>query len=266
MRRYVFFLLLSCFFIVPVFIVPETSYGFDLKGYQPVQPEGVFSTFSAETHAEGTAALGLDLEQSVDPSFNRFTSTFTYAFTDNIEFGLTAPYRFSTSNEYGFEDISLGFKHRVLDEDNYFLAASYLLSASIPSGKDSITTDGRMGGGLILSKKLGPFRTHLNLLYFRPDKETLQDEYDAAVGADLSVSHGIDILAELVFKKSHFTRELDLVEGRIGYRYKPTDYFYTTFGVGTDMYHGNPNFRIFITATFLYPGNKTKIKHIEEGY
>jgi hypothetical protein len=266
MRKYVFFLLLSCFFIAPVFVAPETSFGLDLKGYQPVQPDGIFSTFSAETHAEGTAAMGLDLEQSVDPGFDRVTSTLIYAFTDNIEFGMTAPYRFSTSNEYGFEDLSFGFKHRILDEEKYFFTTSYLLSASIPSGKDAITTSGRIGGGLILSKKIGPFRTHLNLLYFRSDKETLFDEYDAAVGTDISVTHTIDVLAEVVFKKSHFSREMDSAEGRIGYRYKPLDYFYTTLGIGTDMYHGSPDFRIFITATFLYPVNKIKIKHIEEGF
>jgi hypothetical protein len=261
MRKCAAFLLLSCFFIVP-----EPSYGFDLKGYQPVQPEGIFSTFSAETHPGGTAALGLDLEQSVNPSFDRFTSTLTYAFTDDIEFGITAPYRFSTSNEYGFEDLSFGFKQRLLDEETYFFTASYLLSASIPSAREQISTDGRMGGGLLFSKKLGPFRTHLNLLYFKPAADTLNGEYDAAVGTDISIAHNIDILAEAVFKKSHFSNQVDSIEGRIGYRYKPLDYLYTTLGVGADMQHRTPDLRAFISITFIYPGKEPNIRHIEEGF
>ena len=43
----------------------------------------------------------------------------------------------------GFEDIALGVKHRFVDEAKYTPSVAYMVNASIPSGKEVFSTDGK---------------------------------------------------------------------------------------------------------------------------
>jgi len=242
----------------------ENSYGFDIKGLQPVDPYGIFSTFSAESVSKGKVALSTGAEVSIEPDFYRFFFKTAYGITDSIEFNLTVPYVFGAGVIDGFEDIAFGVKHRFFDEGKYGPSLAYILNASIASGRDELSTEGRFGIGLIVSKKVGPFNGHINFFYEKPFKDKLYDELSFLAGLDLAAANNFNILTELYWRKSHYSEKIDSIEGRIGYRIKTTDSIYTTLGAGFDFKNRNPETRIMFTVTFLSPSEKKKIKKIYE--
>lgn len=253
---------LVCVFVLLVFC--GSSYGLDIKGLQPSDPYGIFSTFSAESLAKGKFALSAGGEMSVHPDFYRAIFKTAYGLSDKVELELTAPYEFGSGTPDGFEDISIGIKHRFFDEGKYGPSLAYLLIASLPTGGERLTTDGRYGAGLIVSKRVGPFNAHANVIYMRPGKSSLEDEVTFLTGVDFAAAHNFNILAELFCQKSHYANKIDTVEGRVGYRIRTTDYIYTTLGVGTDFKRREPETRVMLTVTFITPKEKKKIKKIYE--
>ncbi|MBA4349561.1 MAG: hypothetical protein C0415_06205 [Thermodesulfovibrio sp.] len=255
-----FFLFFTSYFLFPI-----SSYAFDVKGLQPLSPYGVFSTFSAESLRQNKVGFGFGIEKSVDPDFYRTTSQFAYGLHDRVEFNLTHHYitRWSGTMD-GPEDVNFGVKHRIIDETDYTPAIAYLVAASLPSGKDTFSTDGRFGGGLLLTKKIGPFKGHLNLLYYNPQKENLKNEYNLNFGTELAISHNSKILAEIVGKKDFYKNKLTLLEWRLGYRIATTDYIYTTVGAGFDIKNRTPDYRLFFSVSILLPMEKKKIQRIYE--
>ncbi len=259
MKRYIFFLL---FFNI-LFI--RYSYGFDLKGLQPVAPYGVFSTFGADSLQKGKAAVAVGFEISREPDFNRFTAQMAYGIKDNIEFELTMPYVSEWKNSVdGFEDIAVGFKHRFFDEGKYGPAIAYIINASISSGRDEFSTNGRIGAGLVISKRVGPVNGHANIFYAKPGSSSLKDEISFSAGLDFAAAHNFKLLGELHGRKSHYSSEIDQLEWRIGYRVKTTDNLFTTIGVGFDLKNRSPEYRILISLSLLFPAEEKKIKRIYE--
>jgi len=258
MRKYFLFLMLILLFLC------VDSYAFETTGLQPIGPYGVFSTFSAESLPKGKAAFSTGAEILIDPDIYRFVLKTAYGITDNVEFNMTVPYTLGADSVDGFEDIALGFKHRFFDEGKYGPSLAYVLNASIPSGRDELSTDGRFGIGLIISKRVGPVNGHLNLFYEKPGKGSLDDEVSFLAGLDFAAAHNFNILAELFCKTSHESGKIDSVEGRVGYRIKTTDFIYTTFGAGFDLKKRSPETRIMFSVTFLSPPKKEKIKKIYE--
>lgn len=256
----------KCFlFFIFILLLPcGYSYGSDIKGLQPVDPYGVFSTFSAESLSKGKAAFATGAEISIDPDFYRFIFKTAYGITENLELNLTIPYAFGNDTTDGFEDIALGLKHRFFDEGKYGPSLAYILNASIPSGRNQLSTDGRFGIGLIVSKRVGPVNGHINLFYEKPGTHKLDEEVSFLAGLDFAAAHNFKFLAELSCKKSHDSEKIDSIESRFGYRFKTTDYMYTTFGVGFDLKNRNPETRVIFTVTFLSPKEKKKIKKIYE--
>ncbi len=245
-------------------MLSANSYGFDIKGLQPIDPYGVFSTFSAESLQKGKAAFSTGVEISVDPDFYRFVFKTAYGITDDIELNVTMPYVFGNGTTDGFEDIALGWKHRFFDEGKYGPSLAYILNASIPSGKNQLSTDGRFGLGFIISKRVGPVNGHLNLFYEKPGTHELEEELSFLAGLDFAAAHNFKFLAELYCKKSHYSEKVDTIESRFGYRFKTTDYIYTTFGIGFDLKNRNPETRVIFAVTFLSPKEKKKVKKIYE--
>ena len=252
------------FSVIFLFILSANSYGFDIKGFQPLDPYGIFSTFSAESLTKGKTAIATGAELSVDPDFYRFVLKTAYGVTDKLEIGMTLPYVFGSDDPDGFEDASVGFKYRFFDEGKYGPSLAYILSAYVPSGSDRLSTDGAYSVGLIISKRVGPVNGHLNLFYTKPGKGSLEDEISFLTGLDFAASHNFKLLAELQVMKSSFSDKIDSIEGRIGYRIKTTDYIYTTFGVGYDFKNRSPESRVLFTVTFIYPKETKKIKKIYE--
>ncbi len=245
-------------------ILCGNSYGFEIKGLQPLDPNGVFSTFSAESLSKGKVAFSAGGEISVSPDLYRLIFKAAYGITDNVELELTAPYEFGSGTPDGFEDVSLGIKHRFFEEGKYGPSLAYLLIASVPTGSERLTTDGRYGGGLIVSKRVGPVNGHVNLFYMKPGKGRLEDEVSFLAGLDFAAAHNFKLLAELYCRKSHFSKKFDTIEGRAGYRIMTTDFIYTTLGIGTDFKKRSPETRVMLTVTFLSPKEKKKIKKIYE--
>lgn len=240
------------------------SYAFDIKGLQPLAPYGVYSTFSAESLKEKTSGIAIGIERSNQPNYNRFTAQFAYGIKDNIEFDLTIPYITDWNDSAdNVEDISLGLKHRFFDEGSYGPAVAYILNISFPTGKKDLTTEGSFGGGLIISKKIGPVYGHANILYSRPGTNRFKDDVTFAAGIDFSASNNFKILSELYGKKGYSGR-LDKLEWRFGYRLQTTESIYTTVGAGIDIKNSSPEYRLMLSLTYLFKREAENIKRIYE--
>ena len=246
------------------FCLCTDSYGFEIKGLQPVDPYGVFSTFSAESLSKGKVAVSGGAEISVDPDLYRFIFKTAYGLTDTVELDLTLPYILGTNTTDGFEDAAFGLKHRFFDEGKYGPSVAYILNVSVPSGDDEFTTDGRFGIGLIVSKRVGPVNGHVNLFYEEPGSRRLKEELSLLTGIDFAAAHNFKFLAELYVRKGHDSDKVDMVEGRVGYRLKTTESIYTTFGAGFDFKNRSPETRVIFTVTFLAPKEKKKVQKIYE--
>ncbi len=242
-------------------IPPATAYAFDLQGIQPLQPYGTFSTFTAYNLDKGKWGLELLTERSIDPNFYRFTLVTAYGVTDTIELIGNLPFVTDYLNDEGLEDISMGFKQKILKEKRLGPSVSYLLTFSVP-GKDRFSYRGRAGAGLIVSKRLGPFLGNLNLLYFKPTSSSLEDEYQLRIGLDMAAGHNFNLLTELIVKKSHFSESIDLIEGRLGYRVKLSSGYFGTVGMGYDFKNRNPELRLFLSLSMILPVKEKKIKKI----
>lgn len=229
------------------------THAFELKGLQPVQPHGVFSSFGTDTVEKGVFAAGTDFERSIDPHYYRATLKTGYGLSGNAELLFTVPYIFNwMDSEEGFEDVSFGVKHRIFRENGYGPSAAYVVKLSLPNGSGNFTTDGTVGAGIAVSKKLGPFSSILNLVYSRPFDDSFEDQIEIVAGFGLRASHDFDIVAELYSVNSYFSNDFDTVEGRIGYRIKTTENIYTLIGGGYDFKNRDPEFRLLVSFNFIF--------------
>lgn len=257
-------LLLPLILLFTIFTHKE-SYAINVLGLQPLAPNGVFSTFSAESLHIKNYSFEIGGERSTEPDFYRFYLKGAYGLTDSFELNVMLPYVYNYSDTIdGMEDISVGIKHRFYDEGKYGPALAYMINASVSSGANNFTTDGRFGLGFIVSKRIGPFRGHFNIFYENPGSSKLKDEISLAAGVELSVAHNFDMLGEIFAIKSHNSDVYKQIEARFGYRIKTTDYIYTTIGVGVNVKDSNPEYRILFSVNFTTPHEKKKIKKIFE--
>jgi hypothetical protein len=260
MKKSLYFFLLGL-----IFLFTGSVEAFDVKGLQPVPPYGVFSTFSAESLKQNQVGVSLELERSVAPDFYRTTLKGAYGLHDRFEVMFSVPYVISHKDgEDGFEDVSFGVKHRLLDESDYLPAFAYLLTVSAPSENDQLSTNGRVGGGLLFTKKLGPFKGHMNLLYIVPGNDELHNQYDANFGAEIAVTHNTTLLAELVGRKDFDKEKLNLLEWRLGCRIANSDNIFTTIGAGWDVKNRTPDLRLLFSVGVILPLNKPKIQKVYE--
>jgi hypothetical protein len=177
---------------------------------------------------------------------------------------MTLPYVFGSDVRDGFEDAAIGVKHRFFEEGKYGPSLAYIINVSLPTGSERLTTDGRYGAGLIVSKRVGPVNGHMNFLYEKTGTGELKDELTFLAGLDFSAAHNFKVLSELVVRKGHDSSDINLIEGRIGYRIKTTDSIYTTFGAGFDFKRRSPQTRLMFSVTFVSPQEKKKINKLYE--
>lgn len=252
-------------FMLLILSSPKNSPAFEITGLQPTAPYGVFSTFSAESPPKGKIALSADAEILFEPDFYRFLFKAAYGITDNIECDITIPYIYKWADSVdGFEDFAIGLKHRFVDEGKYGPSIAYILNASIPSGRDEFTTEGSFGGGLIVSKRVGPVKGHFNVFYEKPGKGSLDEEVILAAGLDFAAAHNMKLLAEIYSKKGFDADEFDSTELRFGYRIKASDILYTTVGAAFDIARKDPKYRLLLSLSFLLPPEKKVIKKLYE--
>ncbi len=253
------------FIIIAFFLFSGDIFAFDISGLQPVAPDGVFSTFSSESLSRNKAAIELSLERSKDPDFYRTQLKGAYGISDHIELIITVPY----VNNYmgsidGIEDIAIGLKHRFYDEGKYGPSLAYIVTSSLPVGDDGLTSGGSTGIGLLLSKRLGPFRGSFNLFYQHPFRGSLQSEILLSSGLEFSATHDSEILTEFFARKARFSNEYDQLEARFGYRFKTSDFIYTTIGIGADFKASSPEYRFLFSVSFTNFRDNKKIRKIYE--
>jgi len=255
-----------CFLILLFSLIPRTSsYAFEISGLQPVAPNGIFSTFSAESLPKNKVSFELGLERSREPDFYRFTLKGAYGISDSMEFGVTLPYvyKFSESVD-GMEDVAIGVKHRFYDEQKIGPSIAYLLNASFDTGNKVFSTNGRFGAGLIISKRVGPFSGHMNIFYELPGTRRLKDEISFSAGIEFAAAHNFKMLGEILARKSYDSHGYDHIEARFGYRIKTTESIYTTLGAGLDIKNRTPEYRFMISLSYTSPQEKKEIKKIIE--
>jgi hypothetical protein len=251
--------------VLLISFLPGRGFCFDTLGLQPVSPHGVFSTFSAESNPKQKYSFELSAESSIDPDFFRYALKGSYGISDNVELSITIPYVHQFLDYIdGLEDTAFGVKHRVYDEGKYGPSIAYLIHASISTGREDLSSDGKLGIGLIISKRISPFRGHFNIFYARPGDSSLEDEIILSGGIELSIAHNVSMLGEIHAKKSHFSDEYDQIEARLGYRIKTTDSIYTNIGLGFDLKNRSPEYRIIFSVGFVAPYERKQLKRIYE--
>ncbi|MEW6067742.1 MAG: transporter [Nitrospirota bacterium] len=258
MKKYLFSAILSFLFLC------GDLYGFEISGLQPVDPYGIFSTFSTESYSKGRGGVSTGIERIVDPDYSRLFLKGAYGITNNIEINITVPYVIEDDYHDGFEDIALGVKHRFFNEGKYGPSFAYILNASIPSGMDKFSRDGNIGIGFLVSKRVGPVNGHVNFFYEKPGDRDFDDEILFLTGLDFAAAHNFDFIGELYCKKDANSDEFKSVEGRFGYRIRTIEFLYTTLGVGFGLKDRTPASRIMFSVTFLLPYEKKEIKKIYE--
>ena len=252
------------FFIALILLYTENTYSFELKGLLPVDPYGVFSTFSTESLPQGKVAVATGLEVSDSPDLYRFILKSAYGISNTVELNLTLPYEFGSDVKDGFEDFALGVKHRFFEEGKFGPSLAYIVTVSLPTGSNQLTTEGRYGAGFLVSKRVGPFNGHMDFFYEKTGSGEFHREVIFLTGFDFAVAHNFKLLSELDIRKSHDSKKVDLIEAKIGYRIRTTDSIYTTFGAGFDLKNRHPQTRLMFTVTFLSPTEKKKIQRIYE--
>lgn len=265
MKRFIFFLIIA----FSALNLSGVSFAFDSYGLQPLAPNGIFSTFSTESLPEKAFSIEVATERSREPNYYRFSLKGAYGITDRIEFSAAVPYVYNFNGGYdGFEDISFGVKHRFYDEGKHGPSLAYLINASFSTGRDEITSNGGYAAGIVVSKRVGPFKGHFNLFYERPGTSRLDEDLLLSAGIELSAAHNFALLSELTTKKklhnADETGKYKQMEARFGVRIKTTDSIYTTLGAGFDIENRTPEYRLMLSVTFLTPHEKKKIKKIYE--
>ncbi len=230
----------------------------DIAGVQPTSPYGIFSTIMTNSPAQGHSAVSFGLETTIKPGYTRFVTGLATGITDTMEAGLTIPY--ISRQGGGLEDITLSFKHRVLEETDYTPSVAYLLDAALDSGVEDSTTDGALGAGLLLSKRAGPLRGHVNLLYSKPFQPGLRGDVRFAAGVDFSASNSSKLLAEYVMSKGYDSPNFIQEGARFGYRFIYDEGVFTTVGIGMDIGQRVPNYRVIASLSVLFP----RVGHIIE--
>ncbi|HTR44937.1 MAG TPA: transporter [Thermodesulfovibrionales bacterium] len=257
MKRYLLFSFLALFFFT------GSAHALDLEGVQPLAPYGVFSTFSAESLPKGKFDVAFQFEKCRHPDFYRYTAQFGYGISDSIEFGMTVPLHNEPHNTASFEDIGFALKYRFVDEGKYGPSVAFILTATAPVGSDEFSTEGSVGAGIAVTKKVGPVLGHVNVFYSKPFTDRFNDDITFAGGIDFSATHAFKILGELYGKKS-YSGNVDRLEVRGGVRFLTTENLFTTFGVGWDLKNRTPEYRLMFSVSYLFPSEKKKIKDIEE--
>lgn len=246
-------------------MLPYNSHAFDIAGLQPVSPNGIFSTFSADSVAKNRAAAEIVFERSKEPDFYRFSLRGAYGLSDSVEISFNVPYVYNFADSVdGIEDVAFGIKHRFYDEGKYGPSLAYIINASLSTGRDEFSSNGRYGIGFVMSKRVGPFKGHFNIFFEKPGTSRLKDEITFLGGVELSAANNFKVLSEIFMRKSHFSNEYDQIEARFGYRLKTTDTIYTTLGAGVDLKRRSPELRLLVSVSFVTPPKKKAIEKIFE--
>lgn len=259
------------------------------RSYQPIGTTGVFSVFGAKTLKKGQIAIGVAADFAVAPiSYDddhhmdqkTMAIHLGYGLTEKFDIGLDFPFTWWYPDNVGFheqglDDLSVGLRYRLLDEKESFPAIAILGATTFPTGDEDkgLSTSGTdLDAKLIVSKRLGPVNSHLNLGYSWPStkKYELRDGITYGVGIDFSASSHVLLLAELIGNENRYTKELhpngdkDPLEVRLGLRYISDTGLIATFGAGFGLTDTSPEYRLLAGLTYTYPPEGRRVIKVEE--
>lgn len=258
------------------------------RNYQPLGTTGVYSVFGAKTLKKGQIAIGLAADFAPDayydddshPDQKTMALQFGYGITENFDIGLDLPFTWwypdnAGWHEQGLDDLSIGLRYRLLDEKESIPGIAILGAVTFPTGDEDkgLSTGGTdFESKLIMSKRLGPVNTHLNIGYSWPGtkKYDLQDGLTYGIGMDFSVSSQTQLLAELVGNKNRYTKDLhpkgdaDPLEIRAGVRIISDRGLITTLGVGVGLSNASPDYRALAVLTYTYPPEARRVIKVKE--
>ncbi len=231
-----------------------------LEGYVSPSPYRVISVVTADTPAQGEYAVEFTIEQAGSPDFYRYQTRVVTGIWDNLEMGVNIPY--FHGDRSSFEDVTFGAKHRVLDESSHMFSGAYQISMSMPMREDVNSTEGSVGTGMILSKRVGPVRGHFNLFYKEQFDEKMDDEWRSGIGFEFSASRGLKILAEIYGMKPRDSKnDKYFSEARFAYRFEDEDVIYSMVGVGIGLNEDSPDYRFFASVSMLF--NRQDLRYNE---
>jgi hypothetical protein len=254
---------ISLAFLFLVLFFSRVTLAKDLSGAQPPSPYGMFSTFSSNSPEKGRAVVAFKVEKSSDPDFHRISSQFGFGLTNSVEAGMNIPY--VDNSESGLEDVAFYVKHRFLEREKW-PSLGYLVTATLASSTEEFSTDGSIGGGFIISQRVGPVQGHVNLLLFHPWDSDLDDEFQFLAGVEFSAAHNFDVLAEFFLRESYFSEDSDQQEIRLGYRFSYGEHLFTSIGAGFGLNNKPPEWRLIASLSFLFPVKRAPIEKVyEEG-
>jgi len=250
--------------VISLIGVPAAAMAHDMAGALPAAPYGLFSTFSAYTPETGRSAVAFSAEKSGSPDYYRYSSQLAFGITDEMEMNFTIPY---TDDDYnaGMEDVTLGIKHRFYDEKGYGPALAYMVTLSAASNTNRFSTDGSAGAGFIASKRVGPFKGHVNVFYTVPFRSKLNDEVRASAGVVFSADHNFKILAEVIARTGYETSDISYAEARIGYRFLYGKNTYSTMGVGFGLKDNEPDYRVLLQLSLTFPYDEPIVEEANGG-
>lgn len=258
------------------------------RSYQPIGTTGVFSVFGAKTLKKGQIAIGVaaDFATAIyydddsHPDQKTLALQLGYGITEKFDIGLDLPFTWwypdnAGFHEQGLDDLSAGLRYRILDEKDVAPALAIVGAVIFPTGEED---KGLSTGGtdyetkLILSKRIGPVNSHLNVGYAWPStkKYDLQDGLTYGIGADFSASSSVLLLAELAGNKNRYTEAIhpgagkDPLELRGGLRIISDIGFITTLGVGVGLNDASPDYRMLAAIVYTYPPEGKRVIKVKE--
>ncbi len=231
-------------------LLPSVAAAFDLDLVRPQSPYGGFFAYSAETIPKGDFAVGYSLERSQKPDFYRQVVGGAYGLGNRADLTLDAGFVNGYHGQGGFEDIGAAFKYRLLDEGRYAPAVAAMAFGYAPTGRDTVSWGGGVGGGVALTRTLGPLTANLDAIITNPGQSGLHNEFDFLGSLGFPIAHGATILSEFQVRKEAYSGRVDLSEVRFGYRIM-SDKLYSALGLGFGLKERHPQFRLIISVGAL---------------
>ncbi len=240
--------LLLCLLLIGIF---SPSVLFAQEGVMPTDSDDSFTAISAYPVGLKAGSIDMQIDRPLKPSYWSWRLGLSYGLLSTTEFMVNVPYAFDYDDQNGFQDITLALKQVLVYEKRYNPSVSLIVSHSF-EGKEGISTGGAYGGGVLVTKKLGPFVGNINFLYFHPVEKSFEDEYQVRIGGNISVSHDFRTIVDVLVKKSFYANEIDHVQTRIGYAVSLSPVVTGYGGFGYDLKEDIESWNIFVRLNVSY--------------
>lgn len=244
----------SCF-LLSVFFIYATASAQEVL--LPTDRDDSVTALSAYPVGKADGYLDLQIHRPLDPSYWSFRAGLSYGLFRTSELILNLPYAIDYEGENGFQDMTLALKQAILYEGRLHPSIS-LLGLYTVEGKEEISKGGGYGGGILITKKVGPFLGNINFIYFNPRRDELKDEYQVRIGGNVSIAHDFRTIIDLLVKKSVSSDEIDHMVASFGYSVSLSHRVTGYGGFGYDLKGDISSWNIFIRFNFHLKDNSNE--------